>query len=128
MDLTGVAIAIALFLAAPAPRAAGPPALAAIAAASPPRDQEDGPGDRWLGDDKYRHFFMSFGGTLLAYGAARSLAARDVAAPVALGAGAAAGIGKELRDRHAGRGFSVRDLGWDALGLLAAWALLRETR
>jgi uncharacterized protein YfiM (DUF2279 family) len=122
MDLAGVAIAVALLLGAqrpierPAEPLLDPPPLASV------------PQDRWLAEDKYRHFFISFGGTVLGYGAGRSLADADAAAAFALGAGAAAGLAKELLDRRAGGAFSLRDLAWDGLGLLAAWGLIKNTR
>jgi uncharacterized protein YfiM (DUF2279 family) len=85
--------------------------------------------DAWLGADKFRHFGMSFAITAYGFGAARTAgletgAALQVAVPVA----AAAGIGKEFHDRGRGRPFSVRDLVADALGIAAAWLILREVR
>lgn len=122
MDLAGVAITVALLLGAQRPiERAAPPHLDPARLASAPQD-------RWLAEDKYRHFFMSFGGTVLSYGAARSFGEADAAAAFAMGAGAAAGVAKEVLDRRAGGGFSLRDLAWDGLGLLAAWGLIKNTR
>jgi uncharacterized protein YfiM (DUF2279 family) len=84
--------------------------------------------DAWLGEDKYRHFFMSFAGTLFTYGAARAVVDEASARAVALGAGAVAGIGKEFYDRGRGRSLSPRDFAWDAMGLLAGWAVVSNTR
>lgn len=122
MDLAGVAVAVALLLGAQRPieRPALPPS-------DPPR-LAFAAQDRWFAEDKYRHFFMSFGGTVLGYGAVGALGDADAAAAIALGAGAAAGVAKELLDRRAGGSFSLRDLAWDGLGLLAAWGLLKNTR
>jgi uncharacterized protein YfiM (DUF2279 family) len=121
MDLAGVAVAVALML------GAQPPLERPVPLSDPPR-LGSVPPDRWLADDKYRHFFLSFGGTVLGYGAVRSLADADAAAAFAIGAGAAAGLAKELLDRRAGGAFSLPDLAWDGLGLLAAWGLIRNTR
>jgi uncharacterized protein YfiM (DUF2279 family) len=121
MGLTGVAVSVALLLGArppaslPAARVTDPPTAAAAA-------------DPWFSDDKYQHFFMSFAGTVFSYGAARTVMDKDAAGTVALAAGAAAGLGKEASDRKAGRSFSLRDLAWDTLGVLAAWTLIRNTR
>ena len=120
MGMTGVAVSVALLLGArppaplPAARVTDPPMAAAA--------------DPWFSDDKFQHFFMSFAGTVFSYGAARTVMDKDAAGTVALAAGAAAGLGKEASDRKAGRSFSLRDLAWDTLGVLAAWTLIRNTR
>jgi uncharacterized protein YfiM (DUF2279 family) len=90
---------------------------------------EAGEVDAWLGADKFQHFGMSFAITAYGFGAARTAgldtgAALRVALPVA----AAAGVGKEIHDRGRGGPFSVRDLVADALGIAAAWLILREVR
>jgi uncharacterized protein YfiM (DUF2279 family) len=43
-------------------------------------------------------------------------------------AGLGAGFGKELADRRAGKGFSLRDLVWDAAGILVGTLVMQETR
>jgi uncharacterized protein YfiM (DUF2279 family) len=84
--------------------------------------------DPWFGPDKVQHFFTSALIQSLGYGTLRAL---DVEHRGAL-AGASAvtagfGIGKELRDRGQGYGFSVRDLVWDAAGAVTVSLLLART-
>jgi uncharacterized protein YfiM (DUF2279 family) len=84
--------------------------------------------DPWFGPDKIQHFFTSALIQSLGYGTLRAL---DVEHRGAL-AGASAvtagfGIGKELRDRGRGHGFSVRDLVWDAAGAVTVSLLLART-
>jgi uncharacterized protein YfiM (DUF2279 family) len=84
--------------------------------------------DRWLGQDKFRHFWMSYASTAFSFAAARSVEIdRDVALPLSMGAAAMAGVGKELYDRKHSF-FSPRDLVADALGIAAGYFLLRELR
>jgi uncharacterized protein YfiM (DUF2279 family) len=94
--------------------------LAALIA--PPR----GP---WFGADKLKHFLMSAFVHSAAHSVARSAGVRR---PGAQAAGAASavtiGIWKELRDRRAGRSFSVADLMWDGVGAASAAALLNHSR
>lgn len=85
--------------------------------------------DQWFAADKMRHFGVAFAISGLTYAGLRAV---DVDRGQALaGAGAAAliaGLGKELYDKHIGRGFSIRDLVWDVAGIAAAMALLDRTR
>lgn len=86
------------------------------------------PADAWLGEDKFRHFWASYVAT--SFGFAAAVAAeqdRDTALLIGVGTGAAAGVAKELHDRTRTI-FSVRDLVADALGITAAYFLLREIR
>jgi uncharacterized protein YfiM (DUF2279 family) len=89
------------------------------------------PRDRWVAEDKWRHFFTSFTVTALSAGAAR-LAGADAERSAWVGAsvGAGAGIWKELRDRRRpGAGTaSVLDLGWDAAGVGAATLVVLQSR
>ena len=85
--------------------------------------------DRWLGSDKARHVWMSYAATAFTYAAVRSADQdRDVALTIAVPAGVIAGVGKELYDRSRGERFSTRDLVADAIGIAAAYFLLREVR
>lgn len=88
------------------------------------------PGDRWLGADKARHFFLSFGGTSLAFGAARTAGlGREDGLRLAAGLGIAAGVWKELRDAsREGETASLKDLAWDLAGVAAAVGLASATR
>lgn len=85
--------------------------------------------DRWLGEDKLRHFFLSHAAASLAHGVARTAGleegpALSVAGALALGAG----VWKELRDRgRQGETASFKDLVWDALGVAAALSLAAGT-
>jgi uncharacterized protein YfiM (DUF2279 family) len=95
------------------------------------RTQKPAPGppaDAWLGEDKFRHFWASYVAT--AFGFAAAVAAdqeRDTALLIGIGTGATAGIAKELSDSRR-TFFSTRDLVADALGITAAYFLLREVR
>jgi uncharacterized protein YfiM (DUF2279 family) len=87
------------------------------------------PADAWLGSDKFRHFWMSYATAAFTFAGARAAGLdADAALMVALPAAGAAGVGKEVRDRRRGGIFSVRDLVADALGIGAAYFLLREVR
>jgi uncharacterized protein YfiM (DUF2279 family) len=84
--------------------------------------------DRWLAEDKLRHFGMYFAATGFAYGGARFLVEPDVARLAAAAAALAAGVGKEIHDVRAGYGFSLKDLAWDAAGVALGLALVRNIR
>jgi uncharacterized protein YfiM (DUF2279 family) len=113
--LLRLAIAAAALLAEPATPAAAPaPAFRVPAAES------------WVGEDKVRHLGMSFAATTFGYAAARTAGVGDAALPAALAASGLAALGKELHDRRRGGFISAADLAWDALGLLAGYALLRN--
>jgi len=85
--------------------------------------------DRWFGEDKLRHFFLSFAAIGTAYAAARTAGLEPGPARAAAAAAtAAAGVWKEHRDRRAGSRFSAKDLVWDGLGLGAGLALTAHVR
>jgi uncharacterized protein YfiM (DUF2279 family) len=85
--------------------------------------------DAWFGNDKFRHFWMSYGATAFTFAAVRGAGVdAETALWVSLPVAAVAGIGKEVLDRRRGGIFSVRDLVADGLGLAAAYFLLREVR
>jgi uncharacterized protein YfiM (DUF2279 family) len=85
--------------------------------------------DAWFASDKLQHFGMSFAVTAFAFAGARVVGMeRDPALRVAVPVAAVAGVGKEISDRRRGDIFSVRDLVADALGITAAFFLLREVR
>jgi uncharacterized protein YfiM (DUF2279 family) len=85
--------------------------------------------DAWLGPDKAQHFWASYGVTVFAFSGASAAGVEHRAAlGIAAGSALVAGIAKEAHDRHRGRGFSMRDLIADALGIGAAYFLLREVR
>jgi uncharacterized protein YfiM (DUF2279 family) len=87
------------------------------------------PADPWLGSDKFRHAWMSYAVTAFAFAGAQAV---DVEARSALrlsvGVAGVGGVGKELHDRRSGGSFSGRDLLADAVGILAAYMILREVR
>jgi putative lipoprotein len=88
------------------------------------------PRDRWISEDKAKHFFASFVVTSISAGAARA-AGLDPAASawVGAGVGAGAGVWKELRDRRTpGATVSLKDAAWDLAGVGAAAALVRQAR
>jgi uncharacterized protein YfiM (DUF2279 family) len=85
--------------------------------------------DSWLGSDKFVHVGMSWASALFAYAGLRLAGAdADTGLTIALPIAGAAGLGKELYDRRRGGRFSVRDLVADAVGVGAAYFLLREVR
>jgi uncharacterized protein YfiM (DUF2279 family) len=87
------------------------------------------PRDPWFGEDKARHFGMSYAITTFTSGGARLAGAGDAAAlPAALVVAGVAGIGKEVYDRRAGGLFSYRDLVADAVGIAAGVLVLRASR
>ncbi|MEX0906973.1 MAG: hypothetical protein WD054_01485 [Gemmatimonadota bacterium] len=101
---------------APAPR---PPA---------PAPQQP-PANAWPGSDKFTHFGMSYAVAAFAFAASRSAGAdADGSLTIAIPVAVAAGVGKEIMDRRRGGPFSGRDLVADALGVAAAFFLLREVR
>ena len=88
------------------------------------------PRDRWVAEDKWRHFFASFVATTLAAGTAR-LAGLDAEKSAFVGAsvGAGAGVWKELRDvRTPGSTASLRDVVWDAAGVGAGTLVALQAR
>lgn len=127
-----LAIVLSLSLPRDTPPPVGQLALPPLELATPappgaPRQSRER--DAWFGDDKLRHFFMSFATSSFTFAGMRLLGTNhDVALPVALIASAAAGIGKEIHDRAQGRRFSARDLVWDAAGTGAGLLLLRDVR
>ena len=98
----------------------------ALSAAAPPKP----PPDRWIGEDKLKHFFTSFVATSLAASATRS-AGLDVGTSVWVGAGAGAAVGvwKEIRDQgQRDNRASAKDLVWDLAGVGAGVAVLSRVR
>ncbi len=90
------------------------------------------PGDRFFGEDKWKHFFTSFATTSLAASAAR-LTGMDTETSVLVGAGAGVtlGIGKELVDlRRPDARFaaSAKDMAWNLGGVGAAAAIGLRTQ
>jgi putative lipoprotein len=75
------------------------------------------PADRWVAEDKLRHFALSFAATQMAYAGGRIATDADTALPLAAGAALALGLAKEVRDARAGGPFSFKDLAWDAAGV-----------
>lgn len=100
-------------------RLALPPVL--HAAAAPERDA-------WLGEDKIKHFAMSYMITAGSFSAVRVVADRDASLASGIALGAAAGILKEIYDKRDRRRISVRDLLWDALGITAGAVIAKQTR
>lgn len=87
------------------------------------------PGDPWVGADKVKHFLMSAFVQSVVYSGARAAGLDSAPAQASAGAATLAiGVWKERRDAAQGKPFSVRDLSWDAAGMLAAAALLNGAR
>jgi uncharacterized protein YfiM (DUF2279 family) len=80
--------------------------------------------DPWIGEDKIRHFSMSYAIVAFGYGGARTVGVADgTALRGAVAASAIAGVLKEVHDRARGGIFSYRDIAWN-LGGIAAGAVL----
>jgi uncharacterized protein YfiM (DUF2279 family) len=86
------------------------------------------PPDPWFGEDKLKHLFNSFVATSMAASGARLFFDQPTSLYVGGGMGAGAGVLKEVHDARTGGIFSIRDLVWDAAGVVAAVALLRSGR
>ena len=87
------------------------------------------PGDKWIGTDKVKHFFMSAFVQSAAFSAARAAGASHASAQAIGGVTTGAlGFAREVHDKRVGKIFSVKDLAWDAAGGVSAAALLRRTR
>lgn len=87
------------------------------------------PRGSWFGADKVKHFLMSALIHSTAFSIARSAGAQRSGAQAAGAAGAVTiGIWKELRDRRAGKPFSVPDLIWDGVGAATSAVLLDRSR
>lgn len=86
--------------------------------------------DRWLAEDKWKHFFASFVVTSLAASGARAAGLEpDASLVVGAAVGTGAGIWKEWRDLHSLEGtVSGRDLVWDVAGVGAALVVARQAR
>ena len=85
--------------------------------------------DAWFGSDKVPHFWMSYATTAFTFAAISAAGGdTDTALMAGVGAGAVAGIGKEIHDWRRGWTFSIKDLTVDALGVAAAYFFLREVR
>jgi len=116
-----------LWTGGPKPAAPNPDPRAREAPAPDPRAREAPAPDPWLGKDKLEHFAASFiiqswaHTTLRASGASYAKASWGAAAVTA-----AAGIGKEIWDRHHHGDFSYRDLAADGTGLLAGAVMMRQ--
>lgn len=88
------------------------------------------PGDRFFGEDKLQHFFVSFLVTSLSSTGARLAGTdRETALWIGAGAGTAVGLAKELRDsRTEGETASVLDFVWDLGGVGAATVVAAQAR
>jgi uncharacterized protein YfiM (DUF2279 family) len=84
--------------------------------------------DAWLGEDKFKHFAMSYMITATSFAAARIVTDRDASVTTGIALGVAAGIAKEMYDKRDRRRFSVRDLLWDAAGITAGALIAKQTR
>jgi uncharacterized protein YfiM (DUF2279 family) len=109
------------------------PALPPLRLGPPPVPRAAGPArrrgeDSAVGEDKFKHFFMSFVITTVGYGVARIAMGHDPAVFTAIAVGALAGIGKEVYDARTGGDASVGDLAWDGLGIGVGTALNTQIR
>ncbi len=87
------------------------------------------PMPRLFGFDKVQHFALTYAISSFSFGALRSAGVDTEPALLASAAAAVAtGLGKEVFDKRQNRPFSATDLLADALGAVAAYAVLSQTR
>lgn len=88
------------------------------------------PRDRWIAEDKFKHFVASFVITSISASAARAAGMEPAeSAWVGAGVGGSFGIWKEIRDsRRPRETASFRDLVWDFAGVGAGVAMMRQVR
>jgi uncharacterized protein YfiM (DUF2279 family) len=84
--------------------------------------------DRLLGEDKMKHFALSYMITVSTFGAARTVTDHDASVLTGAALGAAAGIVKEIYDKRNDQSASTRDLLWDAAGVAVGVLIARQTR
>lgn len=84
--------------------------------------------DRWVGEDKLRHFVMSFAATTMVYGGARAAVDAETALGAAALGAVTLGVGKEVHDARAGAFFDWKDLAWDFAGVAVAVILVDRIR
>lgn len=86
--------------------------------------------ERWVGEDKLKHFAASFLVTSMAASVVRAVGAAPAqSAWIGAAAGGGVGLWKEARDLRTGKGTpSLADLVWDGAGAGAAAALLSKAR
>lgn len=83
--------------------------------------------DRWFGNDKVKHFFLSAFGTSITFSALQAAGAnRRAAMTGAIGASTALGVAREFHNKRTTR-FSFKDLTWNAVGTAAAATMLNQT-
>jgi len=103
-------------------------AAAAPRPAVPQRAQPQA-ADAWFGEDKAKHFAMSFFTVTVTHAVGRAAGLENgPATAVGAATGVAAGLGKEWYDRRDHGLFSFRDLVWDAAGVALAVLFVRELR
>jgi uncharacterized protein YfiM (DUF2279 family) len=91
------------------------------------QDEHPG-GDRWLSSDKAKHFFTAAFVQSASFSGLRTMRlGRHDALIGATAIASVVSVGKEIYDWHSGGSASVKDLTWDAAGIVAATALLRHT-
>jgi len=85
-------------------------------------------GDRWLAPDKAKHFFTAAFVQSVSFSGLRTVRlGRHDALIGATAITSVVSVGKEIYDGRSGGSPSLKDLTWDAAGMLAATALLRRT-
>jgi uncharacterized protein YfiM (DUF2279 family) len=86
-------------------------------------------GDSWFGPDKIKHFFLTAFAQSFVYASARAAGVeRDDALRASIAAAVAGGVAREIYDARVKGRFCVPDLAFAAGGVLAATAMLRETK
>lgn len=85
-------------------------------------------GDGWLGPDKTQHFLMAAFVESAAFSALRFTGlSRTGSLAGAVGVASAVSVGKEVYDAGHHGDPSLKDLTWDAAGIVAAGVILRRT-
>jgi uncharacterized protein YfiM (DUF2279 family) len=86
------------------------------------------PADRWVAEDKLKHFALSYTVTAFAFAGALNVFDTDASRTTAVVAGITAGVLKELYDRAHAKPFSGRDLIWDVAGVALGYIVVRQVR
>lgn len=84
--------------------------------------------DPWLSPDKAKHFFMSVFVESFSFSVLRAAnASRDASLVGAVAVSAGVGVGREVYDYYHPGTPSLKDIAWDAAGIMTAAVALHQT-
>jgi uncharacterized protein YfiM (DUF2279 family) len=84
--------------------------------------------DKWVAEDKLRHFAYSYTITTMTSATARVVTGRNESVAIGAAVGVIAGIGKEIYDSRRRGGASFRDLVWDLAGVAVGVYVAQQVR